>query len=421
MKISRALGVGVLLFLPLALLPLGAQPASGGGAIKAFFGFTLIDGTDSPAVENAAMLVQNGRILAVGPAAKVLVPLPLDAVRVPLVGKTVMPGLINAHGHVNNAARDLRVYAAYGVTTVFSLGGELPPVFAARDSQGSSSLARARVFLAGAVPSPATPEEARTLVADLAAQKVDVVKIRVDDNLGAATKMAPEIYQAVIEEAHTRGLRVAVHLFYLEDAKAVLDAGADFIAHSVRDAPVDAELMAALKARNVCLSPTLMREVSTFVYESTPSFLSDPLFLAYADPAMVASVKEPARQQAVRESASAQRYKAALEVAAANVKTLADGGVTLAMGTDTGPAGRFQGYFELLELELMVKAGLTPRQALAAATRDAARCWKVDADLGSLEAGKWADFVALDADPLADIANVRKISSVWIAGNRVGR
>jgi imidazolonepropionase-like amidohydrolase len=179
--------------------------------------------------------------------------------------------------------------------------------------------------------------------------------------------------------------------------------------------------MAALKARNVCLSPTLMREVSTFVYESTPSFLSDPLFLAYADPAMVASVKEPARQQAVRESASAQRYKAALEVAAANVKTLADGGVTLAMGTDTGPAGRFQGYFELLELELMVKAGLTPRQALAAATRDAARCWKVDADLGSLEAGKWADFVALDADPLADIANVRKISSVWIAGNRVGR
>ena len=123
----------------------------------------------------------------------------------------------------------------------------------------------------------------------------------------------------------------------------------------------------------------------------------------------------------MRTSASAQRYKTALNVAMRNVKKLSDAGVTIAMGTDTGPPARFQGYFELMELEMLVKAGLTPRQALVSATGDAARCLKIDAEVGTLEAGKWADFVALDADPLADISNVRKIDSVWIAGNRVNR
>jgi len=214
---------------------------------------------------------------------------------------------------------------------------------------------------------------------------------------------------------------VAVHVFYLADAKDVLDAGGDFIAHSVRDLEVDEPFIAAMKRRNICLSPTLMREVSTFVYESTPPFFSDPLFLAHADKTAVAALREPARQAEMRASASAQRYKTALKVAMRNVKKLSDAGVTIAMGTDTGPPARFQGYFELMELEMMVKAGLTPRQALVSATSDAARCLKIDAEVGTLEAGKWADFVALDADPLRDISNVRKIDSVWIAGNRVTR
>ena len=132
-------------------------------------------------------------------------------------------------------------------------------------------------------------------------------------------------------------------------------------------------------------------------------------------------LQDPARQAATRGSASARRYREALVVASRNVKRLSDAGVPLAMGTDTGPTGRFQGYFELMELELMVKAGLTPRQALTAATRDAARCWQRDRELGTLEAGKWADFVALDASPLADISNVKRIAGVWIAGNRVAR
>jgi imidazolonepropionase-like amidohydrolase len=225
----------------------------------------------------------------------------------------------------------------------------------------------------------------------------------------------------VIDEAHKKGARVAVHLFYLDDAKAVLDAGADFIAHSVRDKDVDDPFIAMLKRRDVCYCPTLMREVSTFTYDSTPAWFSDPLFLKHADMTAVNALKEPARQQQMKASRSAQQYKAGLEVANRNLKKLADAGVKIAMGTDTGPPARFQGYFELMELEMMAKAGLTPAQVLASATRDAARCMKLDREVGTLEANKWADFVVLDADPLADISNVKKISAVYIAGNPVER
>ncbi|ODT05079.1 MAG: hypothetical protein ABS52_02740 [Gemmatimonadetes bacterium SCN 70-22] len=386
--------------------------------VRAFTGARLIDGTSREPIANATLVVRDGRVVAAGPASEV--PIPAGAERIALEGKTVMPGLINAHGHVNGV-RDLATYAAYGVTTVYSLGGEPQEVFAARRTQDAPTQSRARVFVAGPVLDPTTAEGARTQVGAAVAQGVDMVKIRVDDNLGTTPKMPAEAYREVIAESHRRGKRVAVHLFYLADAESLLAAGADLVAHSVRDAEVDAGLIGALTSRGVCVSPTLMREVSTFVYESTPTWFDDPLFLAHANREWMASAMDPARQAAVRASASAQRYKAALDVASRNLKRLSDAGVTIAMGTDTGPVGRFQGYFELMELELMVKAGLTPRQAIAAATRDAARCMKLDGDLGTLEPGKWGDFVVLDADPLVDIANVRRIDSVWIAGNRVAR
>ena len=393
-------------------------PARLPAQLRAFTGVRLVDGTDRPPVANATILLRDGRVVAAGAAGSVTIP--AGAERIALEGRTVIPGLINSHGHVNGVA-DLSTYAAYGITTVYSLGGEPDDVFAARASQGSASLARARVYVAGPVLTPTTPDEARAQVAAVAARGVDIVKIRVDDNLGTATKMPADVSGAVIEEAHRRGLRVAVHIFYRDDAASLLAAGADFIAHSVRDAELDAPLLASLKASGRCVSPTLMREVSAFVYESTPAFFSDPLFLAHANREWMAQGSDPARQEGVRRSVSAQRYKAALEVASRNVKRLADAGVPLAMGTDTGPVGRFQGYFELMELERMVRAGLTPRQALASATQVAAKCLKLDTEIGTLEAGKWGDFVVLDGDPLSDIANVRRIHSVWIAGNRVAR
>jgi imidazolonepropionase-like amidohydrolase len=400
----------------LSLVSVGAQaPAS----VKAFTGARLIDGTDRAPVADATIVVRDGRIVAAGPASSVTVP--AGAERVVLSGKTVIPGIINAHGHVNTPDGDLKTYAAYGVTTVFSLGGENAAHFAARDSQNTASLNRARIFVAGPVVAANTPAEAREQVAKVHAMKADLVKIRVDDNLGTTPKMTPEVYRAVIDEAHKRNLRVAAHIFYLQDAKGLLDAGVDFIGHSVRDTDINADVIAQLKSRGICVCPTLMREVSTFVYESTPDFFSDPFFLKHADMKQVADLKTPASQEAMRKSTAAQRYKAGLEVASRNVKKLSDSGVMLAMGTDSGPVGRFQGFFELKELELMARAGLTPKQVLQSATRDAARCWKVDRDLGTVEAGKWADFVVLDADPLVNIANTQKISAVYIAGNQVPR
>ncbi len=404
---------------PIAVLALlVAAPLAAQSRVVAYTGATLIDGAGHAPIPNATLVVRDGRVAAVGPSAST--PVPAGAERVRLDGKTVIPGLINTHGHVSSV-HDLETYAAYGVTTVFSLGGEPAPVFAARAAQNTPALRHARVYVAGPVVTATTVDEARTQVAAVAALHVDIVKIRVDDNLGTTPKMPPAVYRAVMTAAHERGLRVATHLFYLADAKDLLDAGSDFIAHSVRDANVDEALIAKLKARNVCYTPTLMREVSTFVYESTPEWLSDPRFLAHANAEWVANAKDPKKQAEMRASASAQRYKAALEVASRNLAALSRGGVSIAMGTDTGPAGRFQGWFELMELELMVKAGLTPSQALQSAWRDAARCTKLDRDLGTLEPGKWADFVALDASPLADIANVKKISGVWIAGNAVSR
>ncbi len=404
-----------------------ARPSAG---VLAFVGATLIDGTGAPPVANATLVVREGRIVAVGRDVDV----PADAERVDVRGRTIVPGLINAHGHVGetlgvrsgpefntetNVRRQLERYARYGVTAVASLGGDGEAGFRARDDNWSPKIARARLFVAGPVITSGTPAEAREAVELAAGRNPDWIKIRVDDNLGTAPKMRPEVYRAVIAQAHARGLRVAAHVFYLADAKDLLRVGVDLLAHSVRDRDVDAELIELMQARGVCLSPTLMREVSTFVYESRPPFFDDPFFRREVDPEVIAALEDPAAQARVRASPAARRYREALEIARRNVKALAEAGVRLAMGTDTGPPGRFQGYFEHLELEELVRAGLSPMQAIVAATGDAARCLGVDDRLGMLAPGRAADFLVLAASPLEDIRNTRRIESVWIAGHRV--
>jgi imidazolonepropionase-like amidohydrolase len=381
---------------------------------RAFTGFTLIDGTGGAPVADAVLVVRDGRVLAVGP--RDVVAVPADAERVPLAaGAYVIPGLINAHGHVTRVA-DLKRYAAYGVTTVWSLGDEPEAVLAIRPERETAAPQRARVWAAGPVLAPVTVEQARSQVAEAHERGVDVIKIRVDDNLGTSAKMPAPVYRAVIDEAHARGLRVATHFYYLDDARDLLDAGADFMGHSVRDIAVGDAFARTLAASGRCYAPTLMREVSTYVYGETPDFFSDPKFLAYADADWIAMLRTPARQEATRNSVSAHRYRAQMPVAMANLKSLHDAGVPIALGTDTGPTGRFQGYFELMELELMVEAGLTPADAVASATRIAARCMGVADRLGTLEPGKWADFVVLDANPLDNIRNIRQQRAVFIGG-----
>lgn len=405
------------------------EPVEPTPGLMAFTGARVIVG-DGETIEGGTMVIRDGRIEAVGSSDTVNVP--PDATSVDLTGKTITPGLINAHGHVNNVrgldadpsyytedhvAYQLGLYARYGVTTVVSLGGDGPEGIAVRDREGPD-LTHARLRVAGPVITADSPEQAADRVNAAADMNVDFIKIRVDDNLGATQKMSPEIYQAVIEAAHARDLKLTAHLYYLEDAKGLLEAGADFLAHSVRDLDVDDELIGLLTDRGICVCPTLMREVSTFVYEERPEWFDDPFFLKDADPAVLAALEDPARQEGYRNSSSAQTYKAQLDTAKNNLKMLSDAGVRIAMGTDTGPAARFQGYFEHGELDLMVDSGLTPMQTIMAATGDAAACLDLD-DLGTLTAGKRADFVVYGANPAADISNSRSIESVWIAGNLV--
>ena len=406
-----------------------AQPAP---RRQAFTGIRLLDVTAGRVVEDAVLVVQDGRIEAAGPRSQVTVPPGTPATA--LDGRYVVPGFHSAHVHVSdvqglgpkayteaNVRRQLGVFARYGVTSVWSLGGEQAPAFTLRDSEDVASLNRARLHLAGEIVVGTTPDEARQVVARVAATKPDIIKIRIDDNLGTAAKMTPEVFRAVIDEAHQRGLRVAAHIFYLDDAKAVVRAGADVIAHSVRDRDMDDEFIALMKARDLPYCPTLTRDLSTFVYESRPSFFDDPFFLREADRDVVAQLLEPARQEAMRTSKSAQAYKVALSVAERNLARASAAGLRVVLGTDAGPfPERFQGYFEHLEMEMMVKAGLTPLQVLRAATIDAARGMRV-ADIGALTEGAWADFVVLDDDPLRDIRHTRAIHSVWIAGNQVAR
>ena len=423
----------VLLGLTVVAVGCGGEPAPAPiemtPGLQAFVGARIIDGTGAAAVENGVLVVRDGRIEAVGASDSVNVP--ADAEQIDVSGRTIMPGMVNAHGHVNNiqgltavdyseaqVESQLGLYARYGVTTVFSLGGDGPESMTVRDRQDSADLEQARIYVAGDIVTGPSPEEAREQVAAVAASGANVVKIRVDDNLGSSTKMTQETYQAVIEAAHEHGLKLTAHMYYLEDAKGLLEAGADLLAHSVRDVEVDDELVTLLRDTGVCYCPTLMREVSTFVYESRPDWFDDEFFSKEVDPAVIAALDSEARREQ-SSSPGAQTYKAQLEVAKANLKTLSDAGIPIAMGTDTGPAARFQGYFEHGELALMVEAGLTPMQAIVASTSSAAQCMEVDADLGSLLAGKWADFLVLGANPLDDIANTKTLETVYIAGNVV--
>jgi imidazolonepropionase-like amidohydrolase len=401
----------------------------------ALVGARVIDGRGG-VIDRGTVMVRDGKTVQVGPAANVTVP--AGAERIDLAGRTLIPGLINAHGHLSNVVgmrvdrenggtrdnvlRQARTYAHYGITSVFSLGDEPAPAFQLRDEQASGPLDRARIFLAGPVISDSSAEAARASTDKVAAMHPNLLKIRVDDNLGTSAKMPEAAWRATIARAKELKLPIAAHIFYLADAKAVLGAGSNFIAHSVRDLPVDAEFIAMMKTNGACYSPTLMREVSTFVYGTTPSWANDPFFLkglgSDAD-AIKKQITDPQQQAAVQASNGYKqglRYKAALAIAQKNLKTLADQGIPIAMGTDTGPAGRFQGFFEHLELEMMVDSGLTPMQVLVAATGNAARCHGKAGQIGTIEPGAAADFVVLQDNPLQDIKATRTIQSVWIAG-----
>jgi imidazolonepropionase-like amidohydrolase len=413
-------------------------------------GFSLIDGTGRAAAPNSAMTIEEGRIRWVGPAAELTVP--AGAATVDLAGKYVMPGLINLHGHLGNAVgleqkaelytrqtveHDLQTYASYGVTTMLSLGIDKDLIFDVRAEQRKGRPTMARVYTAGqglvykdgfggsltlpGVPTPiiGSVDEVDAAVAEQAKKGVDFLKFWTDDNFGTVKRMPFDIADAIIQSGHKHGLRVVAHVFYLEDAKHLAASGVDALAHSVRDQLVDQELIDAMLRNGTWLAaPTLTREVALSSYATTPPFLNDPFFTRGTTPDVLATLASPEYQKSKAADPNLAKYPVALDIEMRNLKRLADAGVRYGVGTDTGVPGRFHGYFEHLELEQMVKAGLTPMQAIVAATKSGAEFLRAS-DLGTLEAGKWADLIVLQQDPLADIRNSRTIESVYIAGGKV--
>ena len=408
-----------------------------------FEGARIIIG-DGRTIENGALLVEGDSISRVGKKGDVAAP--KGATRVDLTGKTVMPGIVLAHGHVGylrgttfarenytktNLIDHLTRYLYYGVVAMMSTGtdpGDLP--FELRVAAHPGALFRtagAGLAAPGAstgnlpmrgVPYGVTTEdEARRDVRELAARKPDFVKIWVDDRNGTVKKLSPSLYRAIIDEAHKHGLRVIVHVYYLSDARDLVEAGADGFLHLVRDEEMDDALAKAMKAKHVFVTPNLSTSEAN-TYMNMPAWLDDAFLSESATPAMIKKVADVYAARAgdgPRTAASASYLKQQRSVARLNAA-----GVTIALGDDTGIENTFYGYGDHHELELMVAAGMTPMQVIVASTKTSAELLKLNR-LGTLARGKSADFIILDANPLENIGNTKAIAKVYQRGQEVDR
>ena len=382
------------------------EPQTQAPAATLFEGARLIVGDGSEPIEDSAFVVQNNRFTAVGRKGQITVP--EGAVRVDLTGKTVMPAIVDTHTHMSVKREELVTQlmhkAYYGSGVVMSLGQDTGDVaFQVRDEiiPGAARLRTAgRGITApekGRTEAPywvTTEEEARKAVQENAARKVDIIKIWVDDRNGMYKKLSPALYSAVIDEAHKNNLRVTAHWVTLADAKSLLRAGLDASAHSIRDRDIDDEVIGLFKDRpNFVLVPNLPdRGVATDL-----SWLSGTV---------------PAEQLKKMQAEATDRPDAqkAFGIQARNLAKLSAAGVKIALGTDGSNA-----WAAHQEMADMVAAGMTPAQVIVAATGTAAEFVKMP-DVGTVKADKSADFIVLDANPLEDITNTRRIFAVYLRG-----
>jgi imidazolonepropionase-like amidohydrolase len=428
----------------------GARQASPSGPVL-YEGALLISGDGSAPVANAAFLVQDGAIVRVG--ARGTVTVPAGEVRIDLSGKTVMPALINTHGHPGfqkgltygreNYTRDtylddLNRAAYYGVRVVMSQGidpGDL--AYDLRRDQETGRADGARVLIAGrgigapnAGPGAAayqgiayevtTAEEGRAAVGELAAKRVDLVKIWVDDRGGRAPRMPPTVYRAIIDEGHRRGLKVNAHVFYHDDAVGLVEAGIDGLAHLVRDREMDGDLIGAIVRRGVYVMPNLSG-AERGTHSTVPPWFEEPGLMTLFRESTPAPVVDRIRASFTSRDASvASAARARYMILQRSLAALNKADARIILGCDTGLEDHLFGYAEQRELAEMVAAGMSPAQVIVAATSRSAEYLGLR-NMGTLAPGKRADFIVLRGNPLEDIRQTRSIDSVYFDGRPVDR
>jgi imidazolonepropionase-like amidohydrolase len=407
-------------------------------------GARLIDGMGSPVRPNVNVIIKDDRIRAIVDDKE---PLPNRAKVIELEGKTIMPTLMSSHVHLGmtngvqsgsrqiteeNDLRQLYKFAKYGVGTVLSMGTDLDSIYTIRENSQKADSTLPLVLTAGrgfGVPDgappaamgidqvyrPKTAAEAKKQVKELALKKPNVIKIWVDDfDHSMKKKMSPDIYRAIIQEAHANKIQVVAHVYYLEDAKLLAQEGVDIFGHSIRDQPVDMELMSLMKLHNVAYIPTLSLDEAGFVYAEKPAWMREDFFRAALDPGV-----EEWFHHSYKPKASSRDD---LKMAQKNVMTLFKSGIVIGLGTDSGAnQQRVQGFAEHRELQLLVEAGMAPLEAIRVATVNNANIMGIAKTYAGVAPGMKANLLILNADPSEDIANTQKIHSVFINGKLIER
>jgi imidazolonepropionase-like amidohydrolase len=406
--------------------PLAATILFAGSAaaqVTVLRGATLIDGSGAPPQSNVTIVIENGRLRDIGRD----VAMPAGATVIDVTGKFVVPGVINAHGHVGPAPRDpqLRQYALYGVTTTTSMAADPDDIVDFKARQKAGELHGARILtvkyrfttLPGNGSDYKTPEAARQHVDEIATHGADFIKVWLDAQGGRIPKLSREFVAAVLDQARKHGKLTMAHIVELADARMAVDEGVNMLVHNVRDQDIPADFLATLRARNVSVISTLAREEGMF--RTGGGNPDDPFFAKGLSPRqrtdlakkLDALAKDPERAVSMR----------AFEQDKVNVKRLWDAGIRFGFGTDSGGASEryfIQGFYEHRQMELLVEAGLTPMQVIQSFSKNNSEMLGIDKDFGTLAKGKAADLLVLTKNPLDDIANMRTFEAVYLGGKK---